>query len=226
MLLYLKPQRLPLLLLQNEMENSPDRNNNTRVYYVKNLNIKGAALLLKEKLEGLGFQVVKVAPGKLIVRDTSPQDEEKLSAVLEKYGFEILKNRDLVLVEEIKQAVIELIHYMNNMDSVVRKKEYIVEKLGRNYNYLSRLFSTYEPLTLEKYIIEQKIERIKELIDEGELTLSEISYLMDYSSVHYLSNQFKKMTGYSVTEYKNRTKGTKRYWDEIGNQAERNPKKT
>ncbi len=226
MLLYLKPQRLPLLLLQNEMENSPDRNNNTRVYYVKNLNIKGAALLLKEKLEDLGFQVVKVVPGKLIMRDALPEDEEKLSSVLEKYGFEIIRNRDLVLVEEIKQAVIELIHYMNNMDSVVRKKEYIVEKLGRNYNYLSRLFSTYEPLTLEKYIIEQKIERIKELIDEGELTLSEISYLMDYSSVHYLSNQFKKMTGYSVTEYKNRTKGTKRFWDEIEDNAQKNLKKT
>jgi len=131
-----------------------------------------------------------------------------------------------VLVEEIKQAVIELIHFMNNMDSVVRKKEYIVEKLGRNYNYLSRLFSAYEPVTLEKYIIQQKIERIKELIDEGELTLSEISYMMDYSSVHYLSNQFKKMTGYSVTEYKNRTRGAKRYWDEIGYEAENNHKKT
>ena len=188
---------------------------------MKNLNMKGTAMLLKEKLEDLGFRVRDIAPGKLTLDNTAGIDEEKLSAVLQKYGFEIIRNRELVIVEEIKQAVIELVHYMNNMNSVVRKSEYIVEKLGRNYNYLSRLFSTYEPMTLEKYIIHQKIERIKELIDEGELTLSEISYMMDYSSVHYLSNQFKKMTGYSVTEYKNRTKGSKRYLDELGKEPEK-----
>ncbi len=202
------------------MEGPVFRDNDVRVLYVKNLNIKGAALLLKEKLEELGFPVKDVAPGKLKLNNTSAFDEKALSDVLKKYGFEVIRNREQVIVEEIKQAVIELIHYMNNMDSVVRKSEYIVEKLGRNYSYLSRLFSAYEPLTLEKYIIRQKIERIKELIDEGELTLSEISYMMDYSSVQYLSNQFKKITGYSVTEYKNRAKGSKRYWDEIGEVAE------
>jgi AraC-like DNA-binding protein len=122
---------------------------------------------------------------------------------LSQYGFEIIIDKDLILVNQIKQAVIELIHYMNNMNSVVRKSEYLVEKLGKSYSHLSRIFSKYEPLTLEKYIILQKIERIKNLILQNEYSLSEISYMMDYSSVQYLSNQFKKLTGYSVTEFKN-----------------------
>jgi AraC-like DNA-binding protein len=91
---------------------------------------------------------------------------------------------------------------MNNVDSVVRKSEYLVEMLGLSYQQLSKIFSKYESITLERYIILNKVERIKELILQDEYTLSEIAYMMDYSSVQYLSNQFKKETGYSVTEYK------------------------
>ncbi len=197
------------------MDSAFDNIPKNQTVYVKNLNMKGTALLLKEKLVDLGFPVKEIHPGQIIFADGEKWDEEKLSEILERYGMGIIKNRDLVLVEQIKQAVIELIHYMNNMNSVVRKSEYLVEKLGKSYTTLSRVFSTYEPLTLEKYIIQQKIERIKELIDQDELTLSEISYLMDYSSVQYLSNQFKKMTGYSVTEYKNRSKGSKRFLEDL-----------
>ncbi len=189
--------------------------NNVKVYNVKNLYIKGAALLLKDKLEDLGFNVSHIDPGIMILGDVQNIDEDKLFKILNKYGFEIIKDKDLLLVEQIKQAVIELIHYMNNMNSVVRKSEYIVEKLGKSYSYLSRVFSRFEPITLEKYIIFQKIERIKDLIDQDELTLSEISYIMDYSSVQYLSNQFKKITGYSVTEYKSNTTGKKSFLDEL-----------
>ncbi len=101
------------------------------------------------------------------------------------------------------------------MNSVVRKSEYIVEKMGKSYSHLSRVFSRFESVTLEKYIIYQKIERIKDLIDQDELTLSEIAYMMDYSSVQYLSNQFKKITGFSVTEYKSGDAGGKRFIDEL-----------
>ncbi len=190
-------------------------NKNIRQFNVKNLNIRGAAMLLKEKLEQEGFAVEKIGPGIIQLDNSFAIDNEKFSALLERYGFEIIPDKDQLLVEQIKQAVIELIHYMNNMNSVVRKSEYLVEKLGKSYSYLSRIFSNYEPITLEKYIILQKIERIKELIDQDELTLSEISYLMDYSSVQYLSNQFKKITGFSVTEYKNNAAGRKRYIDQL-----------
>jgi len=190
--------------------------NDIRIFHVKNLNLKTAALLLSDKLEDSGFSVVRIVPGIITLQRLSAGDEQKLDEILKKYGFEIIKERDQVLVEEIKQAVIELIHYMNNMNSVVRKSEYIVEKLGKSYSHLSRVFSKHEPMTLEKYIIFQKIERIKDLIDQDEYTLSEIAYMMDYSSVQYLSNQFKKITGYSVTDYKNAPEGNKNFLDEIG----------
>ena len=180
-------------------------------YRIKNFNHRGAVLLLAEKLESEGFDVVKTEPGILTLGDTGNIDEKKLSEILRKYGFEILKDKDLILVEQIKQAVIELIHYMNNMNSVVRKSEYLVEKLGKSYSYLSRVFSAHENNTLEKYIINQKILRIMDLLDEDELTLSEIAYMMDYSSVQYLSNQFRKITGYSVTDYKNDPAGKKQF---------------
>ena len=191
------------------------QNNNTVVYNIRNLNLYGAGLLLKEKLERSGYVVERVEPGLLVLGDAQYVDNKKLSEILNKYGFEIIRDKDKLLVEQIKQSVIELIHFMNNMNSVVRKSEYLVEKLGKNYSYLSRVFSSCEPVTLEKYIILQKIERIKYLIDQDELTLSEISYMMDYSSVQYLSNQFKKITGYSVTEYKNNPQGKKRYLDKL-----------
>ena len=190
-------------------------NNNTVVYNIRNLNFAGAALFLKEKLESLGFVVERIEPGILVLGDIGNVDNQKLSEILIKYGFEIIEDKNRLLVEQIKQAVIELVHFMNNMNSVVRKSEYMVEKLGKSYSYLSRVFSSCEPVTLEKYIILQKIERIKDLIDQDELTLSEISYMMDYSSVQYLSNQFKKITGYSVTEYKNNPMGKKHYLDKL-----------
>ncbi len=188
---------------------------NTTVYNVKNLNFKVAALLLKEKLEDNGFVVESVTPGVIVLGDARNIESQKLSEILTRYGFEIIKDKELLLVEQIKQTVIELIHQMNNMNSVVRKSEYLVEELGKSYSHLSRVFSRFELVTLEKYIMFPKIERIKYLIDEDELTLSEIAYMMDYSSVQYLSNQIKKNTGYSVTEYKSSSEAKKRYVDDM-----------
>jgi AraC-like DNA-binding protein len=91
---------------------------------------------------------------------------------------------------------------MNNVNSIVQKSDYLVEKLGMSYQKLSRLFSRQEGITLEKYIIQNKISRIKELLNQGEFSLSEIAYMMDYSSVHYLSKQFKDITGETVSLYK------------------------
>jgi len=111
--------------------------------------------------------------------------------------------------------VIELVHHMNNMDSIVRKSEYLVEKTGLSYAYLSRIFSSQEHITLERFIILHKIERIKELIDQEELTLSEIAFIMDYSSVQYLSNQFKHYTGMTVSEYRESDRSSKKSIDQL-----------
>ncbi len=143
---------------------------------------------------GFGFAEISYNP-KIVNR-------ELIIKILNLSGLSLISNREEKIIEDIKQAVIELVHHMNNTDSIAKKSEYIVGKLGLNYRYLSKLFSKYESVTLEKFIILHKIERIKNLIDEDEYTLSEIAYMMDYSSVQYLSNQFKKETNYSVSDYK------------------------
>lgn len=159
--------------------------------------------MLKSDFEASGIQVIEIDLGYAVI-NYNPDiiTSDKIKDVLKLSGLSLISNREEKIVEDIKTAVIELIHYMNNVDSIAKKSEYIVEKLGLNYRYLSKIFSEYENITLERYIIFQKIERIKNLINEDEYSLSEIAYMMDYSSVQYLSNQFKKETGYSVSEYK------------------------
>ena len=126
----------------------------------------------------------------------------KIEKIIISNGFELITDKEKILVEQIKLAVIELIHYYNNANSLIRNSDYLIEKLGYTYQYLSSVFSRHENITLEKYIILQKIEKVKELLEFDNYTLSEISFLMGYSSLQYLSNQFKQITGASVTDYK------------------------
>jgi len=195
---------------------TPAENKNTDLLYVKNMVCNCCKLFLKEKLEGMDLRVMEISLGKIrIVHPEKPVSREAINNMLMTYGFELAHNREEQLVSEIKLAVIELIHHLNNVDSIVRKSDYIVEKLGMSYPYLSKVFSEHEHQTLEKYIILQKIERIKHLIDSEEFTLSEISYMMDYSSVQYLSNQFKSVTGITVSQYKESDRSLKTPIDEI-----------
>ncbi len=126
---------------------------------------------------------------------------KKIAGILNEFGFEILEDKESVLVMQIKQAVIEMVHY-STFDAMVKNSDYLVGKFNISYPSISAIFSKREKITLEKFIILQKIEKVKELIEYGELTLSEIAYMMGYSSVQYLSTQFKTITGISVTDYK------------------------
>lgn len=172
--------------------------------------------VITEELEKAEVEVEEITIGRAVIRfDEKTKSLEDIRQVLLELGTDLIRTRENRLVEEIKLAVIELIHQMNNVDSLVRKSEYLVEKTGLSYTYLSRIFSTHEKITLEKYIILNKIERIKELIDQDEFTLSEIAYMMDYSSVQYLSNQFKHITGMTVSEYKESDRSSKRPIDNL-----------
>jgi YesN/AraC family two-component response regulator len=187
---------------------SLDHLNITKSYKIRNLVCDSSILLLKDILRHSGFIVHDIKRGSITLSyDPALLTESTLEQLLNKYHLEILRDRDEQLVEGIKIAVHELIHQLNNVNSIIQRSDYLVDKLGRSYQYLSKLFSKYEPQTLEKYIILQKIERVKTLIDQDELTLSEIAYIMEYSSVQYLSNQFKQITGLSVTEYKQNNRG-------------------
>ena len=183
----------------------------TKHYKIKNLVCDSAVLLLKETLNSHGYVVYHLTLGSITVSfDPGSLSEKEFQGLLQQYGMNIIEDKEEQLVEDIKVSVIELIHRLNNMNSIIRKSDYLVEKLGKSYQQLSKAFSAHEPITLEKYIILQKIERIKELIDQDDYTLSEISYMMDYSSVQYLSNQFKKITGVSVSDYKKGVSGHKK----------------
>ncbi|HDS06412.1 MAG TPA: AraC family transcriptional regulator [Bacteroides sp.] len=168
-------------------------------------------VLIREKLEKAGILVDEISLGKATIRfDETRVSRVDIRQVLLELGTDLIEDREQQLVEKIKLAVIELIHHMNNVDSIVRKSDYLVEKLGLSYSYLSRIFSSHENITLERYIILNKIERIKELIDQDEFTLSEIAFMMDYSSVQYLSSQFRNITGMTVSEYKAGDRSSKR----------------
>ena len=188
----------------------------TRTYHIKNMVSNCAIHLLKEKFTQAHIHVEYITLGLAVLRyDPTVVNEKQIHHILKKYGFDIILGREKILVENIKFAVTELIHQLNNVDSIIRKSDYLVEKLGMSYQYLSRIFSASEGITLEKYIILQKIERIKELVHQDEYTLSEIAYMMDYSSVQYLSNQFKKVTGLSVSEFKKNETPLKKPLDKL-----------
>lgn len=151
----------------------------------------------EEQKTTLGKAVISAEPGKF--------KKEDFARELREMGFDLIESKDDQAVEQIKVAAIELVYHANNANSLIRNSDYLSEKVGMPYVSLSKLFSEYTGHTLEKYIILLKIEKAKELLSYNEYTLSEIAYMMGYSSVQYLSNQFRQITGYTVSEYK--TKG-------------------
>jgi len=172
--------------------------------------------VIREELGKAGVRVDEISLGRAIISyDPGAISLEDIRTVLFATGTDLIDTREGRLVEEVKRAVVELIHHMNNVDSIVRKSEYLVEKTGLSYAYLSRIFSSHEHMTLERFIILHKIERIKELIDQEELTLSEIAFIMDYSSVQYLSNQFKHHVGMTVSEYRESDRSSKKSIDQL-----------
>ncbi|MFH0759861.1 MAG: AraC family transcriptional regulator [Bacteroidota bacterium] len=188
----------------------------TYTLHIKNMVCQCCLRVVREELERAGVVVEEISLGRAVVRyDPANTSMEDIRAVLLNLGTDLVETREDRLVEEIKITVVELIHHMNNVDSIVRKSEYLVEKMGLSYAYLSRIFSAHEQITLERFIILHKIERIKELIDQEELTLSEIAFIMDYSSVQYLSNQFRHITGMTVSEYKESDRSSKRPIDQL-----------
>ncbi len=161
--------------------------------------------LVRQELERTGFiEVINVSLGEAEIQlDTQVFNLDVVNEILKKNGFELLRDTNKKLVEKIKTTVIQFVFYGNNNTSLIKNSDYLSEKLQQSYQHLSKVFSETTGMTLEKYIILIKAEKIKEMISYDEYTLSEIAYFMGYSSVQYLSNQFKQITGYTVSDYKN-----------------------
>ncbi len=171
--------------------------------YIKNMVCQRCILVVKDELAKLNLVPAKVELGYVVLEDTL--DEEKtarLSRSLNAQGFELLDNSRTRLIENIKNLIIRQIHHQDTLDLKVNWSDLLADQLHQDYNTLSTLFSSVEGITVEQYIIRQKIERVKELLFYDELTLSEIAYKVGYSSVQHLSTQFKKVTGQTPTQYK------------------------
>lgn len=159
-------------------------------------------MLVEEELIKLGFKGPNVGLGSVEIReDLSPEKRALLKEILLKSGLELLEDSKNILIEKIKSAIIEMIHYEDEIPRV-NYSTYISEKLGYDYTYLANTFSEVKGITIQQYIIFHKIEKIKEMLLYNQLTLTEISYRLHYSSVAHLSNQFKKVTGLSPSYYK------------------------
>lgn len=161
----------------------------------------------------ISFQSVEL--GKVILQDPlNKKLEELLSSNLENQGFELLRGEKSAIISKIKSLLIDQIHYSNE-PLQTNYSTFLGEKLNQEYSYLSRLFSSVEGITIEKFITRQKVEKIKELLIYNELTLSEIAFKMDYSSVAYLSTQFKKETGMTPSEFKKDKKSLRKSLDKL-----------
>src|SRR5918993_2652464 len=169
---------------------------------IKNMVCGRCILVVKQELEKLGIPVKQVSLGEVETTDDIPSDSiAALSKNLSALGFELLDSNKHQLIEKIKNTIINEVHYSEG-ERVYNYSEILSKALLKDYSYLSNLFSEVEGITIEKYIIHQKIEKAKELIIYDELSLSEIAYRLGYSSVAHLSNQFKKVTGLTPTHFK------------------------
>ena len=159
-------------------------------------------MVVKAELDKLGLQYRSVDLGDVdIESDITPQQMESRKKSLLQSGLELLEDRRAVMIEKIKQVIIELVHYADEMPRI-KTSVYISEKLNHDYTYLANLFSEATGTTIEHYLISHKIEKVKELLLYDMLNLTEISYKLNYSSVAHLSSQFKKVTGLTPSFFK------------------------
>lgn len=160
-------------------------------------------LVVKEELKKLGLHYVIVNLGEIeLLEVLTAEQREQFKVALKKSGLELMDDQKAILIEKIKNVIVELVHY-TEAPPTLNFSNFLAEKLGYDYTYLSNLFSQVVGTTIEHFIIAHKIERVKELIVYNELNLTEISYLLNYSSVAHLSNQFKKVTGLTPSHFKN-----------------------
>jgi AraC-like DNA-binding protein len=170
--------------------------------HIKNMVCPRCITVVRETLENIGYTVREVELGKAVVDGEPNISMSAVDEQLQNHGFELLQGKDQKLIEQIKALLIQYVQKLEESDEVPKLSDYLAEELHQNYSSLSSAFSQSEDITLEKYLIHLKIERVKELLSYNELTLSEIAYELSYSSVAHLSGQFKQITGMSVTDYK------------------------
>ncbi len=174
-------------------------------------------MVVKDELKKMGLHFIVVDLGEIdIMENISSDQREELKIALHTSGLELMDDKRAVLIEKIKNVIIEMVHYADELPKV-NYSDYIAEKLNHDYTYLSNIFSEVKGITIQQFIIIHKIERAKELMLYDELNLTEISYKLNYSSVAHLSNQFKKVTGLTPSHFKQLKDKRRSPIEDIGN---------
>jgi len=191
----------------------------TTTLYIKNMVCDRCIRVVREELKELKLDVRSVTLGEVVVAG-GPRElpMKQIAGVLEANDFELIEDRKAKTIERLKIAVLKLIRESDDGEERrIKQSEYLSKELGLDYHYLSTLFSSIENITIEQYVILQRVERAKELLKYGELTLSEIAYKLGYSSVQHLSNQFKSVTGFTPSSFKNLTGNVRKPLDRNSN---------
>ncbi len=187
--------------------------------YIKNMVCSRCIKVVKDELEKMNIEYNHVTLGEAeLSSQIDPARTARLKEALLVNGFELIDDSKTKLIEDVKKLIIGSIYdKTDDKPDSINYSDFLSQKTGKPYTYLSTLFSSVENLTVEKYIITQKIERAKELLVYGELTLSEIAYRLGYSSTQHLSSQFKKITGFTPSYFKVLKENKRRFIDKIGN---------
>ncbi len=182
---------------------------------IKNMVCGRCIKVVRDELEKLGYPIKSVELGKVVFE--SPQDinEIELNNMLEKEGFELIDDESTRIINKIKTLIIQQLRHESGKDVNENLSDYLEHQLHKSYSSLSSLFSKVEGRTIEKYVIQQRIERVKELLIYGEKTISEIAWELGYSSAQYLSNQFKSETGLSPTQFRKLIGNNRKPLDEV-----------
>lgn len=201
--------------LCNPMTDIDMTSNQENILHIKNMVCNRCIMVVKSQLQNLGLQPLSVELG-IAVLPGKVTDEvyHAVKASLEPFGFELIDDKKSQVIEQIKDAIIQLVHY-NDSNLKVNLSDYLTTKLNRDYSALSKLFSEATNTTIEKYFIAQKIERAKELLVYGELSLNEIADKLNYSSAAYLSAQFKSVTGLTPSYFKKIKENKRKPLDEV-----------
>jgi AraC-like DNA-binding protein len=170
--------------------------------YIKYMVSIRCKMVVVSELEKLGLHFITVELGEIEINEIISQEQrQQLALALKRWGLELMDDKKAILIERIKNVIVETIHYTDEAQKI-NFSDHLTEKLGYDYTYLASLFSEVESTTIDHFIVKHKIERVKELLVYDELSLTEIAYKLHYSSVGALSNQFRKITGLTPTFFK------------------------
>ncbi len=183
--------------------------------HIRNMVCNRCKMVVQAELERLGFKPLVMELGEVTLdRDLSDAEKGKIDDHLQQFGFALIDDRKSKTIERIKTLIVDLVQH-HNSELKTNLSDYLSEQLRQDYSHLTTLFSEVEGTTIEKYYIAQRIEKVKELLVYDEMTLSEIAYTLNYSSVAHLSNQFKKVTGLTPSHFKHIRDEKRKPLDEV-----------